>query len=88
MSEYLALFSSLISTVEMSKRRWLFTCLIVETPGSHVLFSVLVDSSLLLDGVPSNTEDGTNRACHLGDVLAFPRILLGIALFRVFLAGV
>ena len=82
------MFSSLISMVEISKRRLLFTCLIVDPPGPHVLFSVLVASSLFLSGVPGNTEDGTDREFHLGVVLVFPRILLRFTFFRIVLAGV
>ena len=88
LSESLALFSSLISTVEVSKRRLLFTWLISDPPGSHILFSILVAPSLLLDGVLGDIEDGTDGAFHLGDLLIFPGILLRVTFFRIGLGGV
>ena len=88
LSESSVLFSSPISTVAMRKHTWLLTWLIVDPPGSHVLFCVLVAPYLLLDGVPGNTEDGNDGACHLGDVLTFLRILLRVTLYRIGLAGV
>ena len=72
----------------MSKCRWIFTWLIVDPLGYHVLFSVLVAPSLLLDGVPGYTEYDTNGACHLGEVLIFPRILWRVTFFRIGLGGV
>ena len=74
--------------VEISKRRWLFTWNIVDPPGSHAIFSVLVALSLLLDSVPRNIEDGTDGACNVGDALAFSRILLGVTFIMIGLAGV
>ena len=47
----------------------------------------MLASSLLLDGVPGNTENGTDGACHFGDVLMFPRIILMVPFFRIGLAG-
>ena len=82
------MFSSLISTVDTSKRRLLFTWLIVYPPGPHVLFYVLVAPTLLLYGVLWNIEDGTNGACHLGDVLIFPSILLRVTFLRIGLGGI
>ena len=72
----------------MSKRRGLFTWLIVEPPGSHVLFYILVAPFILLDGVPGNTEDVTDVSFNLGDVLIFPRTLLRVNFFIIGLAGV
>ena len=44
---------------------------------------VLVAPSLLMYGVPGNIEDGTDRACHLGDILTFLRIILRITFSRI-----
>ena len=77
------MFSSLISRVEISKISCLFTWLIVDPPGSHVLFYVLIAHYLLLNGVPGNTEDGTDGACLLEDVLIFPSILLRVTFFMI-----
>ena len=55
----------------------------VDPPDYHVLFSVLVDASFLLDGVLGNTEDGTHGEFHLGDVLTFLRIILRFTFFRL-----
>ena len=82
------MFTSLISTVEIIKLMLLFTWLIVDPPGFYVLFYVFFALSLLLDGVPGNTDDGTARAFHLGGVFTFPRIILKVTSFRIGLAGV
>ena len=87
LSDSSALFRALISTVDMSKRRCLFTWVIFGPPRSRVLFSVLVFPYLLPDGVLVNTEGRTDGACPLGDILTFPRILLRVTFFRIVLAG-
>ena len=66
----------------------MFIWVIFDSPGSYVLFSVLVSPSLLLDGVLGNTEELVYRACNLGGVLTSPSILLRVTFFRIGLAGI